>query len=47
MDALVLVGTLEGLPKGYVAFEHDEEEFGLCEQMRLRCLREREIYWRY
>ena len=45
IDALVLVGTLEGPPKGYVAFEH-EEEFGICEQVRLRCLREREIYWR-
>jgi hypothetical protein len=45
MDALVLVGTLEGPPKGYVAFEH-EEEFGMCEHMRLRCLREREIYWK-
>lgn len=46
MDALVLVGTLEGPPKGYVAFEHEEEQFGMCEQRRLRCLREREIYWR-
>ena len=31
MDALVLAGTLERPPKGYVEFEH-EEEFGVCEQ---------------
>ena len=39
MDALVLVGTLEGPPKGYVSFEH-EEEFVLREHARLRLARE-------
>jgi hypothetical protein len=34
VDALVLVGTLEGPPKGFVSFEH-EEDFELCEQTRL------------
>jgi hypothetical protein len=34
VDALVLVGTLEGPPKGFVSFEH-EEDFELFEQTRL------------
>ncbi|KAL9183899.1 hypothetical protein ACHAXT_004755 [Thalassiosira profunda] len=36
VDALVLVGTLEGMPRGYLRFEHEEL---LEEQQRLEVLR--------
>jgi hypothetical protein len=39
VDALVLVGTLKGPPKGFVSFEH-EEDFELCAQTRLGGLQE-------